>query len=317
MRFSPDGRSVAFETSRGAGKQIWRVEMGADPVQLTSHPKFEETFPQWSPDGNTIAFTRQPAQSPNAKSLWLMATDGANPRQILEGNNLTRWLPDGSGLVNQNHKNHDLPLRRREQPLSPHSHSAGRGDMPTPSPDAKWIVYQSTTKDVGTSMFTRSGWRRSPRVVASTRRQDYHPFFSPSGRWVYFQPDHKNLYRVPGPAQDLKPSDPEKITHFPESGLFLEDPQISRDGKHCHSRGRSRAISGSSNATGDLRQRESGSRPNALHPSAVNQPRRPRVSANVDMAPPAHRLSPLCDRSRVADACGAFGSASPTHRDQR
>jgi Tol biopolymer transport system component len=78
-----------------------------------------------------------------------------------------------------------------------------------------------------------------PRVVASTPRQDYHPFFSPSGRWVYFQPDHKNLYRVPGPAQDWKQADPVKITDFPESGLFLEDPQISRDGKQLlYSRGK-------------------------------------------------------------------------------
>ena len=47
MRFSPDGRSVAFESSRGAGRHIWRVDIGAEPVQLTSDPKFEETFPQW------------------------------------------------------------------------------------------------------------------------------------------------------------------------------------------------------------------------------------------------------------------------------
>ena len=54
---------------------------------------------------------------------------------------------------------------------------------------------------------------------------------SPSGRWLYFQWDHKNLYRVPGPAQDWKPVEPVRITNFPESGLFLEDPQISADGK--------------------------------------------------------------------------------------
>jgi Tol biopolymer transport system component len=69
------------------------------------------------------------------------------------------------------------------------------------------------------------------RLVVSTPRQDYHPFFSPSGRWLYFQPDHKNLYRVPGPAQDWRKAEPVKITDFPESGLFLEDPQISKDGK--------------------------------------------------------------------------------------
>jgi Tol biopolymer transport system component len=239
MRFSPDGRSVAFESSRGAGRHIWRVDVGAEPVQLTSDPKFEETFPQWSPDGNTIAFTRQPAQSPNSKSLWLMDADGANPRQVLEGNGLTRWL-NGSEILYQNLKNQIFLYELG----SGHSRQVStQPDIPTmltPSLDGKWIVYQSTGKDaanVDAHAVRLDGGQ--PRVVASTPRQDYHPFFSPSGRWVYFQPDHKNLYRVPGPAQDWKQADPVKITDFPESGLFLEDPQISRDGKQLlYSRGK-------------------------------------------------------------------------------
>ena len=55
--------------------------------------------------------------------------------------------------------------------------------------------------------------------------------FSPSGKWLYFQLDHKNVYRVPGPAQNWRKAEPEKITNFAESGLFLEDPQISHDGR--------------------------------------------------------------------------------------
>jgi hypothetical protein len=57
---------------------------------------------------------------------------------------------------------------------------------------------------------------------------------------MYFQPDHKNLFRVPGPAQDWKQANPVKATDFPEpAGLFLEDPQISRDGKQLlYSRGK-------------------------------------------------------------------------------
>ncbi|HVH29799.1 MAG TPA: protein kinase, partial [Vicinamibacterales bacterium] len=240
MRFSPDGQSVAFESSRGAGRHIWRVDTGADPVQLTSDPKFEETFPQWSPDGTTIAFTRQPAQSPNSKSLWFVDVDGANPRQVLEGNNLTRWLPDGSGLVYQNLKNELLLYEIANSRARPISTQPDLATMPTPSSDAKWIVYQSTGKDAGNVDVHAVGLDGGqPRVVASTPRQDYHPFISPSGRWVYFQPDHKNLYRVPGPAQDWAQAVPAKITDFPESGLFLEDPQISRDGKQLlYSRGR-------------------------------------------------------------------------------
>jgi Tol biopolymer transport system component len=154
------------------------------------------------------------------------------PRQILEGNVLTRWLADGSGLVYQNQKNliffYDL-ANGRSRPIATQPDVVS---MHTPSLDAKWIVYQSTSTDAGNVDVHAVGLDGGqPRVVASTRRQDFHPFFSPSGRWVYFQPDHKNLNRVPGPGQDWKRADPVKVTDFPESGLFLEDPQISRDGK--------------------------------------------------------------------------------------
>jgi hypothetical protein len=78
-----------------------------------------------------------------------------------------------------------------------------------------------------------------PREVVSTRRQDFHPLFSLSERWVCFQPDHKKLHRVPGPAQDWQRAEPATITDFPESGLSFEDPQVSRDGKQLlYSRGR-------------------------------------------------------------------------------
>jgi Tol biopolymer transport system component len=67
--------------------------------------------------------------------------------------------------------------------------------------------------------------------VVETPAEELHPFFSPAGRWLYFQTDHKNLLRVPGPAQEWRRAAPEPVTRFPERGLYLEEPQISRDGR--------------------------------------------------------------------------------------
>jgi len=106
------------------------------------------------------------------------------------------------------------------------------------SPDGKWLIHQSNASgNIDLRALPLTGG--DSRFVVATSHQDYHPFVSPSGRWLYFQLDHKNIYRVPGPAQDWKTAEPEKITDFPESGLFLEDPQISRDGRQLlYSRGR-------------------------------------------------------------------------------
>ena len=141
--------------ARAARDAIWRVDIGAEPVQLTSDPRFEETFPQWSPDGNTIAFTRQPAHSPNARTLWLMESDGANPRQILEGNNSTlasRWF----GLHVPEPQESALPLPAPNRPGPAEPTQSDVVTMPAPSPDGQWIVYQASGKDAGNVDIQRS-----------------------------------------------------------------------------------------------------------------------------------------------------------------
>jgi len=102
------------------------------------------------------------------------------------------------------------------------------------SPDGRWLVYTSNAN--GSSQL----WRISAsggQAELLTRGDDRvrHMFYSPDGRWLYFQPNHLNIYRMPadgGPVQQL--------THFPESGLFLEEPTISPDGRYlvyCRSNG--------------------------------------------------------------------------------
>ena len=108
------------------------------------------------------------------------------------------------------------------------------------STDGRWLAYQDAVAGKNNDIRAIPAAGGVSRVAVATPSGAAHPFFSPSGRWLYFQIAHKNIYRVPGPAQDWKAADPVKITDFPEpAGLFLEDPQISRDGKQLlYSRGR-------------------------------------------------------------------------------
>jgi WD40-like Beta Propeller Repeat len=104
------------------------------------------SYPLWSPDGRSIAFSRRPTLNLEAEfSLLMMASDGANPQMVVE----------------------------------------------------KW-------------------------------------------GWLYYLPDHENLYRVPGPAQHWRAAAPEKLTDFSLTFIsFIENPQLSRDGTQlAYSRGR-------------------------------------------------------------------------------
>ena len=158
---------------------------------------------------------------------------------MIDSGGYPQWMRDGQGLVYHSAKDRQIHLfeipANRDRRITDEPNV-----MPiyTVSPDGKWLIYQSTMKgNVDLRAIPIEGG--APRDVVTSPRYEYHPFCSPSGKWLYFHLDHKNLYRVPGPAQDFRPAAPERVTNFPESGLLLEDIQISRDGRQLlFSRGR-------------------------------------------------------------------------------
>jgi Tol biopolymer transport system component len=54
-------------------------------------------------------------------------------------------------------------------------------------------------------------------------------FYSPDGHWIYFQPHHQNIYRMPATG-----GAPQQVTHFSEPTLFIEEPTISPDGRYLY-----------------------------------------------------------------------------------
>jgi len=233
VNFSPDAQSVVFDSQRGATSHIWRFDLGASPIQLTSDPKFDETYPRYSPDGKTIAFCRKESTNLEANNtLWLMAADGADPQPLpIQLDRYFAWASNGGSLVYFSALDSQLYSYELSSKVARRlTDEPGVSPVVATSPDGKWLMYQSNIAGNTDIRAVRSEGGSS-RVVVATTHLDYHPFVSPSGKWLYFQFEHKNIYRVPGPAQDWRPKIPEKITNFPESGLFIEDPQISRDGK--------------------------------------------------------------------------------------
>ena len=101
------------------------------------------------------------------------------------------------------------------------------------------ITYQALGLDDSTDVHAVPVAGGDPRVIVASPHEDFHPQTSFDDRWLYFQRDHKNVLRVPGPAQGWRHAEPEAVTAFPESNLYLEDPQFSPDGKWLYfSRGR-------------------------------------------------------------------------------
>ncbi|WP_348261056.1 winged helix-turn-helix domain-containing protein [Telmatobacter sp. DSM 110680] len=99
LRFSPDGKTVAYITSpQGA---LWRANQdGSNPVQLTAPPLRAE-LPKWSPDGTQILFDATDANGQT--KIYSVSSLGGAPQPFLpeqtKGLTEPNWSPDGRKIV--------------------------------------------------------------------------------------------------------------------------------------------------------------------------------------------------------------------------
>jgi TolB protein len=96
--FSPDGRQIAFASSRGGNPQIYLMSgAGGQARRLTYSGSYNVT-PAWSPKGDLIAYA---SRTGSGFQIFVISPQGGSPRQIThEGSNESpTWSPDGSFIA--------------------------------------------------------------------------------------------------------------------------------------------------------------------------------------------------------------------------
>jgi Tol biopolymer transport system component len=230
---SPDQKSLVYQARVNDEVHLWRQDIGKEPVQLTNEIR-SDSFPVWSPDGTQIAFLRGAADAGRGGGeLWTIRPDGSAPRlRVSDGSGFFSWTPDGQGICYVKAKSTQAYLfdfRTQASRLVASDADMRAGVRFTQ--DGQWLIYQAIGKDGSTDVNAIPIAGGQPRTVIATPRDDYHPFATPNGRWLYAMMDHKNLVRVPGPAQQWRQAKPQQVTFFPETNLMLEDSRLSPDGK--------------------------------------------------------------------------------------
>ena len=98
--FSPDGRSIAFESDRGGTQQIYVMNSNGTGQRRITFAGGSHASPAWSPKGDLIAFSRWNGRT---LSIGVVSPDGSGERMVTNGwqDERPSWAPDGEFLVFQ------------------------------------------------------------------------------------------------------------------------------------------------------------------------------------------------------------------------
>ncbi len=187
VSWSPDSERIVFarrdETTEG---DIWilSVKDGA-LTQLTDDP-LPERWPQWSPDGKTIAYEKY---DDNYHSFWLVPAEGGMARKPIDNEGLGSWSPDGKGLIYAEGEKANF-FRLADERVFDFDFDPPRevGDFFSWSPDGKKMLFYSSSYD----------WRSPLKVVSFAGGPVFElgSNLPPSTLWAYargWSPDSKMI----------------------------------------------------------------------------------------------------------------------------
>ena len=229
---SREGKRLTY-TQMSINNDIWRASLDCSTapcalIQSTRH----DVSPQFSPDGNSIAFT---SNRHGSLEIWTCRNDGSNPVELTKfraptGAGSPRWSPDGSQIIFDCRVNGKADIYAiSAQGGSPARITPGAGENVVPSwSKTGWIYFASN----------RGGdwqiWRmRHPNgdAVQVTRDGGFAPVESPDGQYVIYSKGRTQagVFRVPtakGDEVQLVPAPPRGFWGYwavVEDGIYFLD----------------------------------------------------------------------------------------------
>lgn len=95
--WSPDGKRLAFVSNATGNEQIYTIEIETKKIKRLTQSAYNDTTPQYSPDGKWIAFKR----GPFGLGLYLIPAEGGAERALVTDPEIGdfRWSPDSKWIA--------------------------------------------------------------------------------------------------------------------------------------------------------------------------------------------------------------------------
>jgi Tol biopolymer transport system component len=228
--FSPEGRRLAFTSDRLGHMEIWILDLVTRHQERLELPGKDRgsNVAVWATDGRRLALSRF---MENGEAVWLAAVDGSDATEIMPPSALQTpadWSPDGRSLLVSLSVDGYLqvfaydPASRQKRQITTSPRDKFEAQW---SPDGRSIAMIAEGDGALQVWRVPAGGGQEEQLTTGHERLR-HISWSPDGRWIYVQPSHRNVHRMPAAGGPLRP-----VTTFPESGLFIEEPVLSPDGR--------------------------------------------------------------------------------------
>jgi Tol biopolymer transport system component len=235
---SPDGNYIVYVKPAGETSDIYLQRIGGgNPINLTAGSATVNTQPEYSPEGDLIAFR----SGRDGGGIFVMGSTGESVRRLTDFGFNPTWTPDGKTILFQTeYLEHPYSRGTTSQIWSVDVEDgkttklfAGDGVQPRLSPDGKTVLFWGLPPGTGKrELWTMPAGGGEPKRLTDDDAIDWNPVWTSDGRGIYFLSTRggtMNLWRFgydPGTGSVTGPPEPHTLPTQNCTGF-----RLSRDGK--------------------------------------------------------------------------------------
>ena len=192
--FSPDGRKIAYVSSRDGNPEIYVQNIdGSDLQRLTNHPA-HDGFPTFSPDGTQILFNSN--REDENFDVYLMNADGSNVRRLTNWKSDEEaypgcWSPDGTEILFSSDHSRKINIYKMSvEPIDLKEVLAVDNEQlqfPSYSHDGSKLLYQTENDEKVAKLSVLDLKTKTTTTVVRSEQGGMFPRFSPNGNEIIYQ----------------------------------------------------------------------------------------------------------------------------------